>query len=266
MAPHFFVYAMSLERRHSHMQNINWLLFDPTWFESEPPHMHGPSSAQQKREQSMNSILPCLESIQNLMVHPNWSGVRVRPLVLFGTLPSVKKVLVAADEKSIGLQSKVLMESTWDIRSYYQSINAQLPYIAIGCLGWTGDDRWSMQHGDGDTRELMGIFESYATMHIHKKALENERRMFTEQRVMDPELVRKLRSLGPTSNAQNSPSAPDLPPAYWEVVSNELHVEDNSSDQTLSERRNEVHKKGLGLSWKEFIEWRRDNEDNHRTS
>ncbi|PQE23132.1 hypothetical protein CJF32_00004532 [Rutstroemia sp. NJR-2017a WRK4] len=294
--------------------HLDWLLFDPTWFERAPLHGRGPSTAQEKRERSMNSILPGLEAVQNLMVHPNWSGVRVRPLVLFGSLPSVKNVLVAVDEKSIGLQSKVLMESTWDIRSYYQSQpGTPLPYIAVGCLGWMGDDRWRLHRGERDTRELIRVLESYATMHTHKKELESERRRFIEQRV-DDTLIRNLRPpvvipsssktqdspSGPApplailSNAQDSPSGsallpaqdapsgPAVPPVYWDVLRNEPHAEagnephveggnephgeSNSTNQAPSEGPAEARKKGLGLNWKEFVEWCRENEEKGQTS
>lgn len=250
---------------------LDWLLFDPTWFESDPPHPphpSAPSSAQQKRQESMNLVLWWFKSTQNLMVHPNWSGVRARPLVLFGTLASVRNVLVAADEKSIGPQSKVLMESTWDIRSYYQKNSTRVPYIAVGCLGWTGDDRWSMQHGDRDTRELIAVFENYAQMHIYKKALEKERRRFTEQRIADPKLFQNLRSVDVShdtpANVQDTPSEPGPPPAYWEVVDDETQTKDNSTESNPTPEEpppREVAKKGLGLSWREFMAWRRSNED-----
>jgi hypothetical protein len=209
------------------------------------------------------------------MVHPNWSGVRVKPLVLFGSLPSVKNVLVAVDEKSIGLQSKVLMESTWDIRSYYQSqaTGTPLPYIAVGCLGWVGDERWRLQRGERDTRELIRVLEGYAMMHNHKKELESERRRFMEQRGWDDRLIRNLRppvipgpskvtdsSSGPAPRpaqdspsgpappaAQDEPSGPAVPPAYWEVMENEKHGDGNENHMEENENHveeNENHVEG----------------------
>ena len=170
---------------------IDYLWFDPGWTE------FGNLSSQPLSD-PMETLLPKFGGIQNIMVHPNWSGRRRRPTVLFGKVPSIRKVLVAADEKSIGLQGKVMLETVKEIRHYYASLKAKgeatdTPYIAVGCVGWVGEARRQIHHGAEDSRQLVKIFDKQWEMNSHLHHLREEEWQFTHNRFNRPKIVHKLR-------------------------------------------------------------------------
>jgi hypothetical protein len=170
---------------------IDYLWFDPGWIE-----LGNVSTASQI--DPLEPLLPKLGEMQNIMVHPNWSGERRKPTVLFGKLPSIRKVLVAADEKSIGLHGKVMLETVKEIQSYYARLKdkgqvSQTPYVAIGCVGWVGEERRRLHHGSEDTRQLVKIFEKQGEMNAHLHYLREEAWQFTHNHFNRPKIVHKLR-------------------------------------------------------------------------
>lgn len=170
---------------------IDYFWFDPGWTE------FGNVSSKFLSD-PLEALLPKLGSLQNIMVHPNWSGRRRCPTVLFGKVPSIRKVLVAADEKSIGLHGKVMLETVKEIRSYYTVLKGrdeatETPYIAVGCVGWVGEERRRMHHGREDTRQLVKIFEKQWEMNSHLHYLREEEWQFTHNRFNRPKIVHKLR-------------------------------------------------------------------------
>ena len=172
---------------------LDYLWFDPGWTQL---HMHQPHLSP-FREDPLEPLLPDLSLLQNIMVHPNWSDQRMRPTVLFAKLPLIKRVLVAADEKSIGFQNQVMLETVKDIKMYYNAVQnanpaVRRPYIAVGCLGWTGQERRSIRHGNEDTRQLVTIFENDSEMKAHLNFLREEEWKFT-QRFDRPKIVHSLR-------------------------------------------------------------------------
>ena len=171
---------------------IDFLWLDPGWAD---PHL----LATAPRDDPLEPMRLQFGELQNIMVHPNWSGQPKIPAVALATIPSIRKILVAADEKSIGIQSKVMLETMQDIKYYYYGVqrgkeNARMPYIAVGCLGWTGPDRRSLQHGAEDSRQLLTVFENFAEMKAHLAYLRDEQWKFTLQQKLDqPRIVHKLR-------------------------------------------------------------------------
>lgn len=170
---------------------IDFLWFDPGW-------MPFSDLASVDREDPLDPFLPELSTMRNIMIHPNWSGKRMRPTVLFRKLPCLEKILVAADEKSIGFQSKVMLETVKEIKSYYAAIQARdsaikMPYIAIGCLGWIGGERRRMRHGREDNRQLVKVFEMLWEMNAHMKFLREEEWRFTQDRFERPRIAHRLR-------------------------------------------------------------------------
>lgn len=136
--------------------------------------------------------------LRNIMVHPNWSGQRKDPVVSLASMPSIRRILVAADEKSIGVQSTVMLETMQDLKYYYYGFqkgmaNSRIPYIAVGCLGWTGPERRSFWHGTEDSRQLLTVFENSAEMKAHLAYLREEEWKFTQQRFNQPKIVHRLR-------------------------------------------------------------------------
>jgi hypothetical protein len=170
---------------------IDYLWFDPGWTELG-------NVTSKSLSDPLEAMLPKLGDLQNIMVHPNWSGRRRRPTVLFGKVPSIRKVLVAADEKSIGLHGKVMLETVKEIRSYYAALTsgvatAETPYIAVGCVGWVGEERRRMHHGTEDSRQLVKIFEKQWEMNSHLHYLREEEWQFTHNHFNRPKIVHKLR-------------------------------------------------------------------------
>ncbi|MAD87394.1 MAG: hypothetical protein CL912_30920 [Deltaproteobacteria bacterium] len=123
------------------------------------------------------------------MVHSHYTDERKRPTALFEKLHELEQVLVAADEKSIGFQnqSKFILGTAYDIKLYYAADvrkrfpKFKVPYIAVGCLGWTGSERRKMHHGHQDTRELLRVCENEAQMKEHLAVIREEEWRFMEE-------------------------------------------------------------------------------------
>lgn len=123
------------------------------------------------------------------MVHPHYTDERKRPTALFEKLPHLEQVLVAADEKSIGFQnqSKFILGTAYDIKLYYAADvrkripQFKVPYIAVGCLGWTGSERRKIHHREQDTRELVKMCENEAQMKEHLAVIREDEWKFMEE-------------------------------------------------------------------------------------
>jgi hypothetical protein len=165
--------------------------FDPGWTEFG-------RSSYMLLDDPLDELLPKLGEVQNIMVHPNWSGRRRKPAILFGKVPSIRRILVAADEKSIGFHGKVMLETVKEIQSYYATLEQQgqarkIPYVAVGCVGWVGEERRKMHHGSEDNRQLVKIFEKQWEINSHMQHLREEEWLFTRNNFNRPKIVHKLR-------------------------------------------------------------------------
>lgn len=162
---------------------VDYLLFDPGWLDLQISNF----APAQPDVDPLESLLPGLSKMRNVMVHPHYTDDRKRPTTLLEKLPMLERILVAADEKSIGLQSKFLLGSAYDMKLYYAATvkkrvpNAKVPYIAVGCLGWTGAERQNMRHGSDDTRKLVAVFDNNEQMKAHMSLLREEEWNFTQQ-------------------------------------------------------------------------------------
>ncbi|KAE8442936.1 hypothetical protein EG329_002540 [Mollisiaceae sp. DMI_Dod_QoI] len=204
----------------------DFLFFDPGWIGLFLGHHEMP------RIDPLDSILPQLEHVRNIMVHPNYTDDRKKPTTMFEKLPLLERVLVAADEKSIGLQNKFMLGTVHDIRLYYVAMvkkrkpDVRVPYISVGCLGWVGDERRKMHHGDGDNRRLVAICDNYSQMMMHLSSVREEEWRFIQERGSKPSLRLNLRwRHNPTLTPRSSrvgrdirPATPTLP-SYSDVLS-----------------------------------------------
>jgi hypothetical protein len=187
---------------------IDYLFFDPGWID-----LVG-LQADSRRPDPLDVFLPKLVDVRNIMVHPNYTEERKKPTVLFEKLPSLERVLVAADEKSIGFQSKYMISTVYDIDKYYTATartripNIKKPYIAVGCLGWVGPERRSMHHGSEDHRQLVAVFENDKEIKAHAASLREEEWKFVQERFhhQRPKLKLKFRERRDDSTVQSSSS------------------------------------------------------------
>jgi hypothetical protein len=67
------------------------------------------------------------------------------------------------------------------------------PHIAVGCLGWVGEERRRLQHGERDDRQLIKIFEAQSEINSHMRLLREEEWQFTCNNFTRPAIVHKLR-------------------------------------------------------------------------
>lgn len=168
---------------------IDYLWLDPIWTylsTTVPP------------DDPLEAVRQQLGKFRNVMVHPNWSGKRKEPTISLASVPSIRRILVAADEKTIGIHSSVMLGTVEDVKSYYDDVqkgmeNVRIPYIAVGCLGCSGPERRSLRHGAEDTRQLLAVFENSAEMKAHLAHLREEEWKFTQQRFNQPKIVHRLR-------------------------------------------------------------------------
>ncbi|TVY25624.1 hypothetical protein LHYA1_G006332 [Lachnellula hyalina] len=223
---------------------IDYLLFDVGWKSlADPPQYPRlnaalaapatPPKVPQDFIVSLEAIDPALKMLRNIMVHPNWNDQRMMPTVPLARLPYLERVLVASDEKSIGLRSEVMFSTVHDIKMYYgitrkTAPEVTTPRIAVGCLGWTGKDRWTMHHGRHDNRQLVAVFQDYAAMKEHQRLLQEEEKRFTEERFgpRTPSFMVKLRQAREAHSTEPKPISilPDIkslqkPPTYEEATS-----------------------------------------------
>ncbi|KAK0101126.1 hypothetical protein ONS95_012892 [Cadophora gregata] len=159
----------------------DYLLFEPIWADLIP------KPGAKVAPDPLDFLPPSLLSLRYIMVHPHYTDERKRPTALFEKLPNLEQVLVAADEKSIGFQSKFILGSAYDLKLYYAADvrkrlpDFKVPYIAVGCLGWTGTERRKMNHGAQDTRELVRVCENEAQMKEHLRDVREEEWKFTQE-------------------------------------------------------------------------------------
>jgi hypothetical protein len=213
---------------------IDYLLFDPGWVD-----LVGNSTT--SRPDPIDSLLPELSNIRNIMVHPNYTEKRKKPTTLFEKLRSLQRILVAADEKMIGAQRKHMLATVYDIDKYYVAMargrvpDIVRPYIAVGCLGWVGPERHSMHHGSEDHRQLVAVFDNEAQMADHAVLLREEEWKFVQERFKHgrPKLVLNFRQH--RGNAACQQSCPELgaarPPSYSEPTTSHAS---NSRDAEAS--------------------------------
>ncbi|KAH7378063.1 hypothetical protein BKA64DRAFT_714562 [Cadophora sp. MPI-SDFR-AT-0126] len=160
---------------------VDSLLFEPIWTDLIP------KPGAKVIPDPLDSLPASLRAVvRNIMVHPHYSDERKRPTTQIEKLPKLEQVLVAADEKSLGFQSKFILGTAYDIKLYYAADvrrrvpGFRVPYIAVGCLGWTGTERRKMHHGVQDTRELVRVCENEAQMREHLREVREEEWRFTQ--------------------------------------------------------------------------------------
>lgn len=180
---------------------IDYLYFDVGW-EPLTPRLFPPTPPKRPCNfvETLEAINPGLKMLRNIMVHPSWSDERMKPTVPLAQFPQLDRLLVSSDEKSIGPRSNVMFDAVHDLRMYYvavkkQNPNINIPWIAVGCLGWTGADRWAIHHGSRDNRQLVAVFQDYAAMKEHQRLLREEEKRFTQERFASrpPSFMLKLR-------------------------------------------------------------------------
>jgi hypothetical protein len=181
----------------------------------------------------------------------------MKPTVQFAKFSQLEHVLVAADERSIGSQSQVMLDTIYDLKMYYTIAKRELPktkppHIAVGCLGWIGIDGKRLYHANEDNRQLLEVFESYGEMKDHQQELRYQEWKFTRDRFSSPKpsIIAKLQKAielsesnktleaGPAdessprydeSGSQGSLSSIE-PPSYEDVVSADFEAEGNPPD------------------------------------
>lgn len=127
--------------------------------------------------------------VRKMLINPSWNNKRVIPTVQFTKFPHLERILIAADEYSVGNQSKVSCDTVYDLKMYYHvtkktnpSLNVTLPQIAVGCLGWVGKDKWKLQHENDDNRQLIHMFNTESAMKEHQQRFREEAWKFTQER------------------------------------------------------------------------------------
>lgn len=223
---------------------FDYLWFDAGWtslVQQPPPPIDDP---RQSKPKLIESLPPDLLKLRNIMVHPNWTDERMKPAVPLTRLRRLERVLVAADEKSIGFNSKFLLGTVYDIKMDYtiakrKDANIKTPHIAIGCLGWTGADRRRLHHGNEDSRQLVAVFEDAGAMKDHLKALRDEEWNFTHGQSTStvPSFLLKLqRAQEASERARKMSSAPgpSVAPQAPKLSTVDNNVDNDFNDSSAS--------------------------------
>lgn len=221
---------------------IDYLFFDPGWID-----LVG-LQADSRRPDPVDLFLPELSAIRNIMVHPNYTEERKMPTVLFEKLRFLERVLVAADEKSIGFQSQYMIGTVYDIDKYYMATarrripDVKKPYIAVGCLGWVGLERRSMHHGSEDRRQLVAVFENGNQMKAHAASLREEEWRFVQERFQQGRPKFKLNFRQRRDDLTHQPASSgsgataEHPPTYSETGAS--HGSDSEEAESSTQNRN----------------------------
>ncbi|CAL3966135.1 hypothetical protein PZA11_002891 [Diplocarpon coronariae] len=180
---------------------VDYLIFDPLWTDLIPRITHAHAQNFQARADPLDSLalFPglALQDVRNIMVHPNYTDERKKPLARLERFAALERILVAADEKSVGAQSKFMMGTVHDLRMYFRAdvgrrlLGFKSPYIAVGCLGRERARARTMGlglgrgegegEGDGDRRELVAVFDSVEEMKRQLENLRGEEWRFTQE-------------------------------------------------------------------------------------
>jgi hypothetical protein len=227
---------------------IDYLFFDPGWIDLVRLQANG------RLPDPIETLLPEFRGTRNIMVHPNYTEERKTPTVLFEKLPYLERVLVAADEKSIGFHSKYMTSTAYDIEKYYTATakrripDIKKPYIAVGCLGWVGLERENMHHGLEDHRQLVAVFENDREMKAHAALLRMEEWRFVQERFSHgrPKLTLKFRKQRPGSRRPSSSSSSGVtvehPPSYSDTAASDRLDSEEAKSSTQNQSENEGSK------------------------
>ncbi|KUJ11570.1 uncharacterized protein LY89DRAFT_227657 [Mollisia scopiformis] len=223
---------------------IDYLFFNPGWIGLVDPAHVTPLA------DPLDSLLPELENVRNIIVHASYTDDRKKPITMFEKFSSLEQILVAGEERSIGTQSKFMLGTVYDIKLYYVAMvkkrkpDVRIPYIAIGCLGWTGNERRQMHHGSGDNRQLLAVFDNQSQMMTHLSSVREEEWRFIQERRSQARLTLHLRrrddprgTRQPSSTGQNTyPTTPDLP-SYDDTIFPNGHPNSDSEDSPVENKK-----------------------------
>jgi hypothetical protein len=157
---------------------IDYLHLDPAWRQL---------TAAQLARDPFSSLSFDVQSIKKIMVNPNYTDDRMKPGLALERLSSLEEILVVADEKSVGLKGKFMLASVYDLQKYFEGIKRQhpktrIPYIAVGCLGWVGEEKRQLSHPSEHKRELVAVFDSQAELKEHLVKMRDEEVNFLQTR------------------------------------------------------------------------------------
>jgi len=100
---------------------IDYLFFDAVWIGLLASHPI-PIVQSRPRDDPLDSILPDLQDIRKIMVHPNFTDERKKPFTMWEKLPNLEQILIGADEKTMGIQNKFLLSTVYDAKMYYTTL------------------------------------------------------------------------------------------------------------------------------------------------
>lgn len=209
--------------------SIDYLHLDPAWTNLRS---HG------LIKDPLDSLPFDFKLVRNIMVHPNYTDDRLRPSVLLERMPLLETILVVADERSIGVQSKFMLASVYDLQKYYEGVKhnnpeTKIPYIAVGCLGWVGDERGKLHHRDEDGRQLVAVFDGHTQMKEHLNAMREEEVKFLKERF-------KYKKAGLTLHFRPGKSM-DQPPLDLSPLASRVLVSVEESSPASPESSQEQH-------------------------
>jgi len=168
---------LGLAEGHRYSPSYDYLHLDPAWKKLSKPQLP---------VDPFSSLSFDHHLIRRIMVNPNYTEERMKPGLAFEKLPELREVLVVADEKSVGMKKKFMLASVYDLQKYFEGAkrrdpSIRIPYIAVGCLGWVGNDRMRIWHSMEDRRQLVAVFENSNEIQEHLSKVRGEETQFLER-------------------------------------------------------------------------------------
>lgn len=246
-----YILLPSPQMRLYYSPKIDYLYFHPGWIGLQTPGASltvplnpGQIPLAEVPGGALNTLPMDLNLIRNIMVLPNYTDERMRPTVQLEMLPMLKQVLVAADEKSIDFHSKFMLATVYDTQKYYEGVkrkhpDTKMPFVAVGCLRWVGEERRRMVHREEDRRELVAVLENHLQIRAHATVLRQEEKQFMKEQFSSrrPGLILNFRRPRWDGLGGNSPSTssrnvqiPSEPPAYLAITTPRAEVEASRID------------------------------------
>jgi hypothetical protein len=125
----------------------------------------------------------------------------------------------------------------------------EVPYIAVGCVGWSGIERRIIQHGGGDNRQLVAVFENLDEIKAHLASLREEEWKFTKKHIDRPKVFEKIRramerEAGEGSTVKRENQTGETTPQVDSQQSEASGSENTLSAMTFSSTDMERHQRG----------------------